>query len=678
MLNDKIQTIFFSCSKEQTLNKYYIDNEDNKLYNQYYDFSNVFNENNINENQNNIISSKENNKYMNYFTVIKFHPIQKNYLYLGDQKGCIYILDINKNNIIFKQYIGETYSIDSLSFNFQGNLLCVGFETGMETIYYINNLNTHQKFEKYILLNNHFFSPEEIEMRQINNHILTYSFFFNQSKIYENKIIYMKSSNRIECSSIIEKNNNYKQIIYDININHKILDIKMHRGENYLIILDDNLQIIIYDLMFKDNVGIIDLSEQVKYAYNINIDISGLYLSLLCQLKDNNIEKSDIVLFETGTGNVHSFISGISPINKIKFDYNGKYLITAGINGEIFLLGLDENAINSIQNVIEEMNKNPKFLEQYEISFENKKEKNYLNHLKQNFNKIEKNNNQNISNAHDRNFSFRFNYNDNNSSLKNNINPKKFRTENNIFSNFSNRKYRPKTPNYKTFPNIGKLSTLIPSHNSIYNNLNTSNTNNSNNNKSSYVFNYSVSNKYNNVPKLSYINIVNDKFNTFQNKNQNGLSISEKIKLNSHAKAKKEIQIKNINKAISELMNDENKKEEENINSKMINKFSFSNNILNNNLSSFYSYDSNLKNKFNSNYGLNESINISKDFMIINNKRINQTKTLAKTDNNSINTTFLIYHKDNHKKYPEPKDIDDIENFYYINNNISNFLNKNN
>ena len=197
----------------------------------------------------------------------------------------------------------------------------------------------------------------------------------------------MKNKNRIEFSIIIEKNNNYKQILFDININNKILDIKMHKGEKYIIILDDCLKINIYDLISKTIVGIIDLSEQVKYAYNIDIDISGLYIALLCQLKDNNIEKSDIVLFETGTGNVHSFISGLNPIIKTKFDYNRKYLITGGIKGEICLLGLDEEVVNSIQNVIEEMNKNSKFLEDYEISFDSIKENNFFkNNFESNLN----------------------------------------------------------------------------------------------------------------------------------------------------------------------------------------------------------------------------------------------------------------------------------------------------
>ena len=688
IVNDKIQTIFYSCSKEQSLIKYYINSEDNKLYNQYFDFYQCFNENNA--------LNKKNKAFMNYFNVIKFHPLQKNYLYMGDTKGIVYILDINKNNIIYKQYIGETYSINSLSFNKKGNLLCLGLETGLESIYYINNLNSKQKFEKYILLNNHYFSPEEIEMRQTNSHILSYSYFFKEDKINENKIIYLKNNNRIECSLIIEKNNNYKKVIYDININNKILDIKMHKGENYIIILDDILQINIYDLTFKNNVGIIDLSEQVKYAYNIDIDISGLFLSLLCQLKDNNMKKSDIVLFETGTGNVHSFISGMNPINKVKFDSSGKYLVTAGVNGETCLLGLDEDAINSIQNVIEEINKNDKFLDEYEISFDNKKEKIILDNILNNKNEINsgdkintildrkqsndlnKNEIQNnvrnkINTINNKDYSFKFNYDENNSSTTNKQ-KKMYQTENNknIFTNLSNKtnNSKEKTLKYKTFPNISnKLHPLFASSNYINNKLYTNNTNSSiSNSYKTNLFNYST-NKFNNVPKLSYINITHDKYNTFQNQK----NINDKKKLNSFLKTKKEIQMKNINKAISELiLDDENKEKEDN--SKNVNKFSFSNNILNNNLSSFYSYDSNLKNKFSSYNDLNDIYNISRDFMFINNKKISRPMSFDKSENNSMGTTFWIYHKDKHKKYPEPKDIDDVENFYYINNNISNFL----
>ena len=131
-----------------------------------------------------------------------------------------------------------------------------------------------------------------------------------------------------------------------------------------------------------------------------------------------------------------------------------------------------------------------------------------------------------------------------------------------------------------------------------------------------------------------------------------------------------------------EVMHDETKEnqeemEKEQLNSKNRNNCTFSNNILNNNITSFYSSDTTnlLKNRINSNYDLNESQNFSKDLMIINNKKIDNSELINnKNLNSSNNTTFLIYHKDRHKKYPEPKDIDNVDNFYYINNNISNLI----
>ena len=687
IINDKMKTIFYSCSKEQIIIKYYINHEDNKIYNQYFDFSDNFN------------SQRFREKYMNCFSVLKFHPIQKNYLFIGDQKGCLYILDTNKNNIIYKQYMGETYSVASLSFNQKGDLLCLGLETGMQLIYYINNLyNTNEKFEKYFLLTNHYFSPEEIEMRQNNNHILSYNYFFNQNKLNENKIIYMKNKNSIECSLIIERSNNYRKILFHINLEHKILDMKIHKGEKYIIILDDDLKINIYDLISKNNIGIIDLNGQVKYANNIDIDISGLYLSLLCQLKNSNNEKGDIILFETGTGNVHSFISGMSPLIKIKFDFSGNYLLVAGIKGEIYLLGLDEAAIYSIKNVIEQMNKNPKFLEEYEILFNNENEKynsnNYDKNLNNNllsrpennfkneisgntFKNINKKASENIKYKYKNNFddsnktkninySFRLNHNGNNN-VSNNKN--KYFTENNTFKSLSNRNYNSENLKNKIVPE--KLFPISLPNKYKNKNLYTNSTNNFNtsySNKTTNKFNYSL-NKFNNAPRLSYINIVNNKFNNFKSKNR--LYFKDKINLNSYLKKKKEIEIKNINNAINELMSDESKEKENISNSRNI--FSFSNKVINNNFSSFYSYDTNFKNKPNSTNNLHDIFNISKDFMIINNKKINKSILSDKiTNNNSINTTLLIYHKDKHKKYPEPKDIDEVENYYYINNNISN------
>ena len=717
ILIDKIQTTFYTCSKDQTIIKYYINHKENKIYNQFYDFSNIF----FNNNYRDVNINQNNKEFNNYFTVIKFHPKQKNYLYLGDKKGNIKILDINKKDIIYNQFIGELYSINTLSFNRQGNLMCIGYETGMEVLYYINSKNNiNQKFEKYLILNNHYFSPEEIEMRKNNNHILSYSYFFAHNKFNENKIIYMKTGKSIEYSLIIEKNNNYKEILNIINMNHIILDIKTHKGENYIIILDDNLLINIYDLISKNNIGIIDLNGQIKNAYNIDIDVSGLYLSLLCQLKDNNRERSDIILFEIGTGNVHSFISGLNPLIKTKFDYSGKYLITTGINGEINLLGLDEDAIDSIRNVIQEINNNPKFLEQYKIIFNNNQGSFYNNNFENNYinnkfhsefdsksilnqkqiilnnirkNKDEKNNNyfnkvknNSINYNRDKNYSSKFNFSefDNKNKTLNNINYKSYSSsrKNNTFNNQSNKSFRDnnifnKNQNYKTKISNGESPILYTPQTSKYQNLNTKNSNNSNlysntiNSKNR--FNYFELNKFNNKPRLSYINIIKNPFNStnhFNNKNNNTLFSSYKIKLNSFLKTKTNYDFKKINKAITEIMSKENKEKEkpikyneENDKEKIYsknNKFSFSNNLINNNLSSFYSNETDLYK--------------SKDLLNINNKRINQSDLNERNISDSINSVFQIYQKDYHKKYPEPKDIDDIENCYYINNNINNII----
>ena len=695
-MNDGVRTIFYTCSKDQKLIKYFIEHKDNKLYNQFFDFNDIFSEN--------IISKNNFNKYYN---VMKFHSKQKNYLYLGDNKGYIYILDTNKNKIIYKQFISEAYAIDSLSFNSQGTLICISYETGMEVIYYINNSNSHQKFEKYLALNQHYFSPQEIEFRQRNNHILSFSYFFGQNKSNGNKIIYMKNTKNIECSMLIEKRTNYKEIMYSINMNYSILDIKVHKSEKYIIVLDDNLQINIYNLINRNNIGIIDLSEQVKFAYNLDIDISGLYLSLLCQVKGNKKEKSDIVLFEVGTGNVYSFISGMNSITKTKFDYSGKYLITTGNDGEVTILGLDEDITNSIKNVILNIKKNSKFLEEYSILFtDNNQEFNYEIKLNNKRKSIFENSKQpqinQKENGDNSNIFKKISYNKNNYnklsndnseySYMNNIDKRSFKRESN-YNNFSNKSY-----NFKNKANNLKYSNIINSGN-IFSpqiiksqNLNTLNSISSQKSNSLSIrnkYNYTF-NKYSNVPKLSHINIATNGLNTFgiinNNNKNNRLFACDKIMLNSYFKSNKDKQIKNINDAISALMNDDEEEKEkekkeyklnvkekqnekpikfkdENFKEKInMNKFSFTNNLLNNNLSSFYSNETDLRNKNN--------LNSSKDSIAINNKKANN-----QNNSDSINSTFLIYQKDPHKKYPEPKDIDDIENCYFINNNINN-LNK--
>ena len=660
--NNKIgfENVFYTCSKDQILIKYFVNHKDNKLYNQFIDINDILNENNL--------SAKPKNDYSIYFNAIKFHPKQKNNLYIGDNKGFLYILDISRNNIIYSHFIGEAYPIDSLSFNTQGNLICIAYETGMKIIHCINNFNNERKFEIYFLLNKHYISPQEIEFRKSNNHILSFGYFFGQNKFNENKIIYMKSSKSIEYSMIIERRNISKEVIYIINMNNKILDIKVHRGEKYLIILDDKMQINIYNIIYKNNIGIIDLSEQVNYAYNFDIDISGLYLSLLCQLKGNSNDKSDVVLFEIGTGNVHSFISGISNITQTKFDYTGRYLITSGVEGEVTLLGLDKDVTISINHVVQKMEKNSQFLEDYSILFpanqETLRPNNYErilnNKLKAKLesnkqtqinqresiidSKIRQNENDNINYVKKLNY-IKINnntlYNKNNDSSCSNERYKKNSTRRNTFNTSLNKTFNSKNPTPKNIRNSNPIF-----YHKLFNsnNINTFNIINSRKSNpiitnSKFNYNYTI-NKFRNIPKLSYINIVKNEYNDFfSNKNKYRLFAFDKIKYNSFSKRSKEMQIKNINNAINQLMNDENKEKPKKVKGEKKKEALNINNLSNNNLSIFYSNETDLKNKTNLNSN-NNNFNLGKDIIIINDKIVNESDL----NNKNISDSIKIQH----------------------------------
>ena len=80
----------------------------------------------------------------------------------------------------------------------------------------------------------------------------------------------------------------------------------------------------------------------MNYIYNIEIDISVLYLSFFCDFKNSpiNINKSNIAIFEINSGIIKNYIKETNnPIIKTKFDYYGRYLISFGEKGEIFIWG---------------------------------------------------------------------------------------------------------------------------------------------------------------------------------------------------------------------------------------------------------------------------------------------------------------------------------------------------
>ena len=278
--NNYNDNIFYTCSQDHKLIKYYIEQNTDKLRNKYYDLNHI------------ISTSKQNNITKNYITVIKIHPLLSHKLYAGDNKGFLYIIDLNINSedsdLKYRKYNIGNYEIVFLMFSYNGNLLCIGFETGGQLIY-----KTNQIFECILQLNDHYLNIETIEKRKIDNNILASCFFLN-NKRNKHCILYTKDHNIIEYSKLYKSDDGLslnKKKILTMTIKNTILDLTIHKSEKYAIILNDKRQIIINNILINKTTGIIDLSSQIKKIYNIQIDISGLFLAIVCDINKKIIIK---------------------------------------------------------------------------------------------------------------------------------------------------------------------------------------------------------------------------------------------------------------------------------------------------------------------------------------------------------------------------------------------------
>ena len=654
--DDENSVVFFSCSKDKTIIKYYIDLDTKKLSNSFFDLQEILSENNNNLN----------NK--NYITILKSHPLYSNKLFAGDNKGFLYLFDIKENHFQYKRNIIGSYEIISLEFSPDGNLLCIGFDSGLKIL-----CNMRKECEPCLQLSGHYMSPDESEFRKINNNIICFSYFFNKKN--KNCVIYNKNNNFIEYSKLYyDRNKLQSEVLKNIRVAGEILDVKMHFSENYLIILSNDKKILIISIVIGITTAIIDLSESIYNIFNIQTDISGLYLSLNCKIENKN--SNDVIIFEIGTGKIQNYILGISPPSEIIFDNNGEFLILAGENGEISLWELSKNMTMNIKNIIEEVSINENFWEQYEIKYNinydeiynninpttdndmdikssvtnnilsgrNKSESNEIKLNKKysfdnNYNKeINKNIQSNDYNYTHSNTNYNINNNDFSSPNPNDLSTysnnnyyrrKNYENENNnkinllkINENNNNKTMRAplllkskdilkeaiesKDESYKRFNNT------YTQHNQREQNKITLTNNSEINYKSSRTFpNNLVSDKGINLPKLRYINLFNSNNNFIPKKEENVFLngnnfIENKTNLYKTNKSNK----MNINAAINTLMENQSS----NI-SKDVKKY---------------------------NYNDESALNISHDFMVISNKKI---------ENN-------LYQKGKNKKYPEPEDID--------------------
>ena len=385
IIKDKENLILYSCGKDQKIIKYNIEYETNKLQNSFFNLKEILSNNKLSlpsSNNNNKDINEDKNNNMVYISVLKCHPIYSNKLFAGDNKGFLYLFDTKDNKFQYKKLILETYEIVSLDFSPDGNLLCIGFDTGCQ--FFCNMKNNCQICLK---LNDEHIPVEESELRKINNHVICYCYFFKNKEKHDNCVLYLKNNYTVEYGKLFYDNNSKlnKRCLKSIKLNNQILDVKMHTSENYIIILNNINQIVICQITTGKITAVIDLNNKVRTINNIEVDNSGLFLAVLCEINDideydikpnNNEEdikyrKNSIIIFEIGTGNVASCVNYINPINKMIFDNDGNYLIIAGIKGELSLWKLSENMTYNIQNILKEMKANPFFWDDYEIVYDN-------------------------------------------------------------------------------------------------------------------------------------------------------------------------------------------------------------------------------------------------------------------------------------------------------------------
>ena len=360
------KTKFYTCAQDNKLIIYNIEQGTDKIKNLSYDLNNL------------LSITKVTNNSSSYITSIKLHPLFSHKLYSGDNKGFLYIIYLNsEQNNKFKKYNIDSFSIIFLNFSSNGFFLFIGLETGKQLIY-----KTNKSLECVLKLNENFISYDEIEYRKLNNHTLSYGYFF-ASKNHRHCLLYYKNDNIIEYAKLF-KNENGTQIIkkkiMDIIFNYSILDIAMHKSENYVIVLDNQKQILIHNIKENKTNAILDLSSQMNKIYNIQIDISGLYLAIICDIKakinnnyisikNSHINKKDLVIIEINTSKVKSLIVHNSPMSKVMFDNDGKYIIIGGELGEISLWRLPGYISSNIRNILAEIKNNENFWDKYEIKY---------------------------------------------------------------------------------------------------------------------------------------------------------------------------------------------------------------------------------------------------------------------------------------------------------------------
>ena len=366
--------IIYACSKNNILNSCYYNFSKNKFITQNFNFDYILANSEI------------------HITSIRFHPrYPKDILYAGDSKGFLYIIN-KQRNFHYQKYNLNDINSDNYLYDNAINLIIfchtceyiiyIGFSNGLQKLY---DLKVDKNFNYYKLLSNGFFDKNEIQFRQNKSHVINYCYFFIYKNNFKDCFSYLANQKLVKISKFENENNlcisnSYNNDIKNIKYNDPILDIKVHKSENYIITLDNKREIIIKEINFGKIVSILDFNKIMNYIYSFYLDISGLYISMICDYKNNNkskvidmhSNKSSLAIIEVNSGKIKSYIKETNYIiSKTKFDYNGRYIISLGEKGEISIWKLNQEINNNIVKSIEKIRENfYEFWEKYNIKKE--------------------------------------------------------------------------------------------------------------------------------------------------------------------------------------------------------------------------------------------------------------------------------------------------------------------
>ena len=355
-INLNYDNIICTCSPNNILKINYYIYQNNKFITQNFNF-------------NNIILNKD-----VYITSIRFHPkYPKDILYAGDNKGFLYIINKQQNFNYQKFNLNDTNTdnaINLIMFSQTSDyIIYIGFNNGLQKLY---DLTVDKNFNYYKLLSNDFFDKNEIQFRKSKSHVINFCYFFIYKNNLKNCFAYLANQKNVKISKFENENNvcisnSYNNDIINIKYDEQILDIKIHKSENYIITLNNKRQIVLKEINFGNIISILDFNKIMNYIYNFDLDISGLYLSLICDFKnknknqiyDINSSKSSIAIVEISTGKIKNYIRDTNcKIFKTKFDYFGRYLISLGEKGEISTWQLNKELNNNIMKSIEILREN--------------------------------------------------------------------------------------------------------------------------------------------------------------------------------------------------------------------------------------------------------------------------------------------------------------------------------